>query len=80
MQICRYEQPTALRDMCSEVDDDMMLVADVCIVGQSSAEAGAATSTGLVAALLVVHAGTNICMARRKHFLQKDITLGSIKH
>ncbi len=77
---CRYEQRTAIRDVCSEVDGDMMLVADVCIVGQSSAEAGAATSTGLEAALLVVHAGTNICMARRKLLLQKHITPGSIKH
>lgn len=63
------DQRTALRDMRSEVDGDVMLAADVCIVGQSSAEADAATSTGLVAALLVVHAGTNICMAWRKHFL-----------
>lgn len=55
--------------MRSEVDGDVMLAADVCIVGQSSAEADAATSTGLVAALLVVHAGTNICMAWCKHFL-----------
>jgi len=56
--------------MRSEVDGDVMLAADVWIVGQSSAEADAATSTSLVAALLVVHAGTNICMARCKHFLQ----------
>lgn len=55
--------------MCSEVDGDLMFAADVCIVGQSSAEAGAATSTGLVAALLVVQAGANIRMARCKHFL-----------
>lgn len=66
--------------MSSEVDGDVMFVADVCVVGQSSAEAGTATSTGLVAALLVVHAGTHIGMAGCKHVLQKHITPGRIKH
>lgn len=66
--------------MCSEVDGDVVFGADVGVMSEHGAHAAAATPTGLIAALLVVHARTHVRVACSKHVTGQDIARGRIEY
>ncbi len=57
-----------------------MFGAEVSVMSQCCAQTAAPTTTGLVAALLLVDIWTDVAMTRGKHTPQKHLTLGCIEY